>query len=185
MSRYLPRKPASPNQLQRWVTFLRNHRDAIAAMDFFIVPTITLRVLYGLFVIEHGRRRVVHFNATFNPTAAWVIQQLREAFPHDTTPKYLIFDRDSIFSAAVVAFLETLGTKPCRTSFRSPWQNPVAERWVGNCRRVVSQCRVPSRHPHHDGIRLDPVAPLDSYRDGVSGGARRRRWRSGPRKRRR
>jgi putative transposase len=131
----MPRKPTDPDQVQRWVAFLRNHRDAIAAMDFFVVPTISLRLLYGFFVIEHGRRQVLHFNATFNPTAAWVIQQLREAFPHDRAPKHLIFDRDSIFSRAVVAFINTMGTKPCRTSFRSPWQNPVAERWVGSCRR--------------------------------------------------
>ncbi len=67
-------------------------------MDFFIVPTIRLRVLHVFFVIDHGRQRVLHFNATYNPTAQWVIQQLREAFPFDTAPKYLIFDRDSIFN---------------------------------------------------------------------------------------
>lgn len=78
---------------------------------------------------------LVHFNATFNPTSAWVIQQLREAFPYDTAPGHLIFDRDSIFGAAVVAFVEATGTKPCRTAYRSPWQNPVAERWIGGARR--------------------------------------------------
>ncbi len=131
----MPRKPSNPDQVQRWITFLRNHRDAIAAMDFFVVPTIALRLLYGFFVIEHGRRRVLHFNATFNPSAVWVIQQLREAFPYETAPKHLIFDRDAIFSAEVVAFIKTMGTRPCRTSFCSPWQNPVAARGVGTCRR--------------------------------------------------
>lgn len=135
VSRYKPRKPAPSDVLERWVAFLRNHRKAIAAMDFFVVPTATMRVLYGFFVIEHGRRRVLHFNATYHPTAKWVIQQLREAFPFETAPRYLIFDRDSIFSHAVVAFLRSMGTKPTRTAYFSPWQNPVAERWVGSCRR--------------------------------------------------
>ncbi len=137
VSRCMPHRPASPDQVQRWVTFLRNHADAIAAMDFFTVPTVSLRVLYGFFVIEHGRRRILHFNATYNPSASWVIQQLREAFPYNTAPRHLIFDRDSIFSAEVVRFITAIGTKPRRTSFRSPWQNPVAERWIGSCRREL------------------------------------------------
>ena len=81
-------------------------------MDFFTVPTSMLRVLYGFFVIEHGRRQILHFNATFNPTAAWVTQQIREAFSFDTSPKYLIFDRDLIFSVDVVRFVKAIGTKP-------------------------------------------------------------------------
>ena len=135
VSRYMPRRRLDPCKVQRWTTFLRNHKDSIAAMDFFTVPTIHLRVLYCFFIIEHSRRRILHFNATFNPTSAWVIQQLREAFPYDTAPGHLIFDRDSIFGAAVVAFVEATGTKPCRTAYRSPWQNPVAERWIGGARR--------------------------------------------------
>ncbi|MFQ5550569.1 MAG: integrase core domain-containing protein [Gemmatimonadales bacterium] len=137
VSRYMPRAPANPDQLKRWIAFLRNHKDVIAAMDFFTVPTATLQVLYGFFVIEHGRRHVLHFNATFNPTAAWVIQQIREAFPYETAHEYLIFDRDSIFSAAVVRFVKAIGTKPRRIAYRSPWQNPVAERWIGSCRREL------------------------------------------------
>ena len=90
-------------------------------MDFFTVPTISLKVLYGFFVIEHGRRRVLHFNATSNPTEAWVIQQLREAFPFDTAPKYLIFDRDAIFSTAVTRFVRAMGAKPRRIAYRSNW----------------------------------------------------------------
>jgi transposase InsO family protein len=136
VSRYLPR-PVDPARVHRWMTFLRNHKEGIAAMDFFTAPTVRLRVLYCFFVIKHGQRRVLHFNATFNPTSTWVIQQLREAFPFDTAPRHLIFDRDSIFSGAVVAFVKALGTKPCRTAFRSPWQNPVAERWIGSVRREL------------------------------------------------
>ena len=137
VSRYMPRRPVDPEKLKRWLAFLRNHEDAITAMNSFTVPTASLRVLYVVFIIEHDRRRVVHFNVTFHPTSAWVIQQLREAFPFDTASDYLNFDRDAIFSAAVVRFVEAIGTEPIRTAYRSPWQNPVAERWIGSCRREL------------------------------------------------
>jgi len=137
VSRYLPRRPANPEKIQRWLTFLRNHANVSAAMDFFVVPTATFSVLYGFFVIGHGRRRVLRFNATLRPTAAWVVQQLREAFPEDTAPRHLLFDRDAIFSAAVVAFVRAMGAEPVRSAYRSPWQNPVAERWIGSCRREL------------------------------------------------
>ena len=117
VSRYMPRRPVEPDKVKRWIAFLRNHKDGIAAMDFFTVPTASLRLLYVLFVIEHARREIVHFNVTFHPTSAWVIQQLRESFPFDTAPKYLIFDRDSIFSAAVVRFVKAIGTEPVRTAY--------------------------------------------------------------------
>ena len=81
VSRYLPRRPAEPDQVKRWIAFLRNHRDDIAAIDLFTVPTMSLRLLYGFFIIEHGRRRILHFNATSHPTAEWVIEQLRDTFP--------------------------------------------------------------------------------------------------------
>ena len=104
-------------------------------MDFFTVPTLTFGVLYCFFVIAHDRRRILHCNVTKHPTSAWVVQQLREAFPYDTAPGYLIFDRGSSFNAEMIEAVKTFGIQPKRTSFRSPWQNGVAERWVGNCRR--------------------------------------------------
>jgi len=137
VSRYMPRRPAKSDAVQRWLAFLRNHKEGIAAMDFFTLPTASMRILYCWFVIHHERRRILHFNATFNPSADWVIQQLREAFPFEAAPTYLIFDRDSIFSRGVVGFVRSMGTKPCRTAYRSPWQNPVAERWIGGCRREL------------------------------------------------
>lgn len=135
----MPRRPVEPDQMKRWVAFLHNRKDAIAAMDFFTVPTASLRLLHGFFVIDHGRRHILHFNATYNPTAAWVIQQLREAFPYDAAPKYLILDRDAIFRPEVMRFINAIGTTPRRISYRSPWQNPVAERWIGSCRRELLQ----------------------------------------------
>jgi len=137
VSRYMPRRPVEPDKVTRWIAFLRNHKDGIAAMDFFTVPTASLRVVYVLFVIEHARRGIVHVNVTFHSTSAWVIQQLRESFPFDTAPRYLVFDRDSIFSAGVVRFVKAMGTEPVRTAYRSPWQNAIAERWIGSCRREL------------------------------------------------
>ena len=101
VSRYLPRRPPDQGQRQRWMTFLRNHKDGIAAMDFFVVPTVGFRLLYVWFVIDHGRRRIIHFNVTTNPTAQWVTQQLRESFPDHSAFRYLIYHNGSIFSDKV------------------------------------------------------------------------------------
>jgi transposase InsO family protein len=133
--RWMRKAPRNPERASHWAAFLSNHREAIAAMDFFTVPTLTFSVLYCFFVIAHDRRRIQHYNVTKHPTSAWVIQQLREAFPYDAAPKYLIHDRDSIFSAEVIETIKILGVKQVRTAFKSPWQNGVAERFVGNCRR--------------------------------------------------
>src|SRR5258708_23760498 len=86
MSRWMKRAPRDPEPAKRWLAFLRNHREVIAAMDFFTVPTITFGVLYCFFVISQGRRRILHFNVTKHPTSPWVVQQLREAFPFDLAP---------------------------------------------------------------------------------------------------
>ncbi len=133
--RWMQRAPKDPEAARRWKTFLSNHREVIAAMDFFTVPTVTFGLLYGFFVIGHDRRRIVHFGVTKHRTSAWVVQQLREAFPYDSSHKYLIFDRDTKFSAEVMMAVRAMGSEPIRTSFKSPWQNGVAERWVGSCRR--------------------------------------------------
>jgi putative transposase len=130
--RKVPRNPESPNQ---WAAFLSNHREAIAAMDFFTVPTLTFGLLYCFFVIGHDRRRILHFNVTMHPTSAWVIQQLREAFPFESAPGYLILDRGANFNSDVIETVKSFGVQPKRASYRSPWQNGVAERFVGNCRR--------------------------------------------------
>jgi transposase InsO family protein len=139
-----PRRPPGAT----WKTFLDNHREVLAAMDFFTVPTVTFRLLYVLFVIEHDRRKVVHANVTTYPTAAWVTQQIREAFPFTEAPRFLLMDRDTIFSAAVRRVLGNMNIRPVRTSFRSPWQNGVAERWVGTCRRELLDCVVVLNEEH-------------------------------------
>jgi transposase InsO family protein len=122
---------------RRWLAFLENHREAILAFDFFTVPTLMFQRLYCFFVIEHRRRKILHFNVTRHPTADWVVQQLRETLPEAGPYRYVIFDRDSAFNDEVVAFLKATGLKPKRTSVRTPWQNGTAERWIGSIRREL------------------------------------------------
>jgi transposase InsO family protein len=155
--RWMRKAPRSPEPAKRWAAFLSNHREAIAAMDFFTVPTLTFGVLYCFFVIAHDRRRVLHFNVTRYPTSAWVIQQLREAFPYHFAPKYLIFDRGANFNEEVVKTVETFGIQPKRTIFRSPWQNGVAERWVGNCRRDLLDHVIVLNERHLQRVMKDYV----------------------------
>jgi transposase InsO family protein len=133
--RWMRKAPRPPEPAKRWAAFLSNHHEAIAAMDFFTVPTLTFGMIYCFFVISHRRRHILHFDITRNPTGAWVSQQLREAFPYDSAAKYLIFGRGSNFDTEVVCTIKSFGIEPKRTSFRSPWQNGVAERFVGSCRR--------------------------------------------------
>ena len=135
VSRWMKRAPSDPEPARRWLTFLRNHREAIAAMDFFTVPTITFSSLYCFFVISHDRRRILHFNITKHPTSSWIVQQLREAFPFGSASRFVIFDRDAKYGLEAPAAVRSLRVNPLRTSFESPWQNGVAERWVGSCRR--------------------------------------------------
>jgi len=108
VSRCLARVGRKGDARKLWLAFLRNHREGIVAMDFFTVPTATFRVLYCFFVIGHSRRRVLHFNATEHPSGRWVAQQLREAFPENTAPRYLILDRDRKYEGEVTEVLQSL-----------------------------------------------------------------------------
>ena len=128
ISRYLPKIKPDPKSQQRWITFLRNRRDVISAMDFLVVPTLHFRLLYVWFAIDHGRRRVLSFDVT----AWWVSQQLREAFSHAPLHRFLIYDNDAIFCEAIAEVIEALGLHPQRTTLQSPWQNGTAERFVGH-----------------------------------------------------
>ena len=113
----MKRAPRDPRPAKRWRAFLENHREAIAAMDFFTVPTITFGVLYCFFVISHDRRLILHFNITKYPTSSWIIQQLREAFPFATAPRFLIHDRDAKYGTEVPAAIRSLKINAVRTSF--------------------------------------------------------------------
>jgi putative transposase len=135
ISRWMRRAPRDPEPAKRWLVFLRNHREAIAAMDFFTVSTITFGVLYCFIIIGHDRRRILYFHVTRHPTSLWVVQQLREAFPYETGPWFLIFDWDAKYGTEVPTAIRSMKIKCVRTSLRSPWQNGVAGRWVQICRR--------------------------------------------------
>jgi transposase InsO family protein len=132
VAKYMPRHRRPPSQT--WRTFLTNHVGQITAADFFVVPTATCRLLFVLVILAHQRRRVVHVAVTAHPTAAWTAQQLREAFPGDEVPRYLIRDRDHSF-AGIGETAIGMGIHEVLTAPRSPWQNAYAERVIGSIRR--------------------------------------------------
>ena len=121
ISRWMRKAPRGPEPAKRWLAFLRNHREAIAAMDFFTVPTISFEVLYCFFNISHDRRRILHFNVTKHPTSMWVVQQLRQAFPFDYVPRFLIFDRDAKYGLEVPVAARSMKIHTVQTSYQSPW----------------------------------------------------------------
>ena len=125
------RKPPS----QTWRTFLDNHVGDLASIDFFTVPTVTFRILYVFLVLRHERREIVHFNVTAHPTAQWTAQQMVEAFPFDTAPRYLLRDRDAIYGERFRRRLHSLGITEVLIAPRSPWQSPYVERLIGSIRR--------------------------------------------------
>jgi transposase InsO family protein len=133
VAKYMIRHRNPPSQT--WRTFLENHTDCIAGIDFFTVPTATFRILYVFIVLSHDRRHIVHFNVTAHPTAIWTAQQLVEAFPFESAPRYLLRDRDSIYGERFRKRMKSLGIKEVLTAPRSPWQNPYVERIIGSIRR--------------------------------------------------
>jgi transposase InsO family protein len=133
VSKYLvrQRKPPSPT----WRTFLDNHLQSLASVDFFTVPTIRFQILYVFLVLAHDRRRILHFNVTAHPTAEWTAQQLRDAFPWDAAPRYLLRDRDRIFGDDFTKQVQDMGIKEVLSTPRAPWQRAYVERVIGTIRR--------------------------------------------------
>jgi transposase InsO family protein len=109
---------------------------------------LTFKLLYCFVIIEHGRRRVLHCNVTTHPTSEWVRQQLRETFPEADPYRYIIFDHDSKFNVDVIKLLTSTGLQPKRTSIQAPWQNGIAERWIGSCRREMLDHIIPLNERH-------------------------------------
>lgn len=124
------RKPPS----QSWLTFLRNRAGCITAVDLFVVPTFTFRLLFGLDIVDHERRQIVHVSATYHPTAEWIAQQILEAFPWETAPRYLQRDRDGAYGKVFRDRLSAMGIRDRPTAPRSPWQNGYVERVIGSIR---------------------------------------------------
>jgi putative transposase len=122
VSRILRRLRRPPNQT--WRTFLHNHVGQMVSIDFFTVPTIRLKVLFVFILMEHDRRKVLHFNVTEHPTAAWTAQQIVEAFADRDAARHLLRDRDSSYGAEVRLRIKSLGMQELLTAPQSPWQNP-------------------------------------------------------------
>ncbi len=133
VANYMVRDRRPPSQ--GWLTFLRNHADGIAAIDLFIVPTIGFRLLFGLVILNHDRRQIVHMAATYHPTADWIAHQIVEAFPWETAPDYLIRDRDSAYGKIFRRRVSAMGIRDRPVAPRSPWQNGYVERVIGSIRR--------------------------------------------------
>ena len=133
VSNYLRRHPRPRGQT--WKTFIENHKDALAAIDLFVAPTIGLKLIYGIAIIHLKRRELVWTNATLHPTAERIAQQLTEAIPWEHVPSHLIRDRDASSGAVFKRRLNSLGIRDHPTAPRSPWQNGYAERIIGSIRR--------------------------------------------------
>src|SRR3982751_6159823 len=133
VSKYLVRRRKPPSQT--WRTFLDNHVTSMVSVDFFTVPTLRFQILYVFLVLAHHRRRIVPLAVTAHPTAEWTAHPLREAFPWDTTPRYLLRDRDRIFGQDFVDQVKAMGIKPVLPAPRSPWQRAYIERVIGTIRR--------------------------------------------------
>jgi transposase InsO family protein len=133
VAKYMVKRHGLPSQ--GWCTFLRNHAPDIAAMDLFVVPTLSFDLLYALVIVRLGRRDLVWINATANPTAEWIARQITEAFPWNEAPRYLIRDQDGIYGVAVRRRLAAMGIRDRPIARGSPWQNGFAERLIGSIRR--------------------------------------------------
>lgn len=129
--RVRPQMPPSPT----WKTFLNHHVKDLVSLDFFVVPTVTYKVLFVLVILAHERRQVIHYNATEHPTAEWTTQQVVEAFPWDEAPRYLLRDRDCIYDISFRQRVRHMGIEEVVIAPRSPWQNPYVERLIGSIRR--------------------------------------------------
>src|ERR1700693_2721371 len=120
---------------QGWRTFLLNHADGIASVDFLIVPTLTFQRLFAFVILGIGRRRLLWIGVTTNPTAEWLTRQITEAFPWDTAPAFLIRDNDGSYGEVFTRRLRAMGIRDRPTAPRSPWQNCYVERVIGSIRR--------------------------------------------------
>jgi putative transposase len=152
ISKYMPKRmdrgPGTRVQTQRWSTFVRNHAQAIVACDFCVVVTATFRLLYVFVVMQHANRRILHVNVTARPTAAWTLQQLRKAIPPDHAYRFLIHDRDSIFSKQLDQHMRNLGLRVLKTPVRTPVANAICERVLGTLRRECLDFLIPLTEDH-------------------------------------
>jgi transposase InsO family protein len=133
VAKYMARRRMPPSQ--GWKTFLRTHADGIASIDLFLVPTISFRLLHGLLILQHNRRKLLWLAVTAHPSAEWLAQQLTEAYGWQQAPRYIVGDRDCIYCGAFLRRLRAMGIRDRPTAPRSPWQNGYTERLIGSIRR--------------------------------------------------
>jgi putative transposase len=133
VAKYMIRSRKPPSQT--WRTFLDNHVSQLASVDFFTVHTVWFEVLFVFIVLVHDRRRIVHFNVTGHPTAEWTAQQLLEAFPFDTAPRYFLRDRDRTYGQEFRKQVSVMNIKEVLSAPRSPWQRAYVDRVIGSIRR--------------------------------------------------
>jgi len=166
VEKYRPksRKPSSPT----WKAFLTNHVKDLVSCDFFIVPTATFKVLFVFIILAHDQRRIVHFNITEHPTAQWTAQQIVDAFPWDTAPRYLLRDRDSIYGAAFQSRVENMGIEEVKIAPQSPWQNPYCERLIGSIRRDALDHVIVLNEKHLRRVLLSYVEYYHTWRTHLS-----------------
>jgi len=162
----VPRSARPPSQ--NWKTFLRNHAAGIASIDLFVVPTAFFKLLYGLLILGHGRRRLVGFGVISHPTAEWIAGQLTEAFPWDEAPRYLIRYHDAAYGHAFTRGLRAMGLRDPPTAARSPWQNGYAERLIGSIRRECLDHSVVFSQAHLRRILLTYAAYYNEVRTHLS-----------------
>ena len=133
VAKYMAKHRRPPTQ--GWKTFLDNHADGIASMDLFVVPTISFRLLYGLLILQHGRRQILWLGVTAHPTAEWIARQLTEAYGWTAAPQYMVRDHDAVYGDIFIRRLRAMGIRDRPTAARSPWQNGYSERLIGSIRR--------------------------------------------------
>jgi putative transposase len=163
VQRYIPKRGKRTTG-QRWKTFLKNHSKEIISIDFLTVPTISFKLLHVLVVIEHHRRKIIHFNITKNPTAEWTLQQVRDLLFEYATPKYLIRDRDTRFGNLFSEGINQFGIKQIVTAYLSPWQNGYVERVIGSIRRECLVHVILLNENHIRNILTDYISYYNKYR---------------------
>jgi putative transposase len=137
-----------PDPKQRWLTFIRNHAQMIVACDFFVAATATFRTLHVFVIMDLGTRRILHHNATSHPTAEWTLQQFREALPGERAYRFVIHDRDSIFSKELDEEVTAMGVRVLKTPVRAPKANSVCDRFGGTMRRECLDFLIPFNERH-------------------------------------